>query len=144
MISFYVAPSALTMMQYQYLVKHCILFGWKARYIWAKESFGRDAIIKKSVLKKAATAIAASDIFIAFVPGSISTFIEIGIAYSRCEEVLLVAKDPIYFTQTGIADAHIANLPNIKRVCGDVVDIPTLLQEEYDHLINYEQLQKQL
>ncbi len=144
MTSFYVSPSALRIKQYQYLVKYCVMFGWKARYIWPRETFGREIIINQKVLKCAATAIASSDIFIAFVPGTISTFIEIGIAYSRCEEVILVARDPVFFTQTGMADAHIANLPNIKRVCGDVADIPTLLQGEYDHLINYEQLQEQL
>ncbi len=144
MTSFYVSPSALTMKQYQYLVECCISFGWKARYIWPRETFGHDVTVKQSVLKKAANAIAASDIFIAFVPGTISTCFEIGIAYKRCEEVLLVARDPIYFTQTGMADAHIANLPNIKRVCGDLKAVPTLLQEEFYHLINFEKLQNQL
>ena len=144
MTSFYVSPSALTMKQYQYIVKYCVVFGWKARFIWPKDVFRHDAIIKQCILKKAAKAIAASDIFIAFMPGTISTCFEIGIAYSRCEEVLLIAKDPVYFTQTGMADAYIAHLPNIKRICGDLTEVPTLLQEEYDHLINYEQLQKQL
>ena len=144
MTSFYVSPSALTMRQYQYLVKYCVLFGWKPRFMWPKETFGHNYLVNQKVLKKAAKAIATSDIFIAFMPGTISTCFEVGIAYSRCEEVLLVAKDPIYFTQTGMADAHIATLPNIKRVCGDLAEIPTLLQEEYYHLINIEQLQKQL
>ena len=144
MTSFYVSPSALTMQQYQYIVKYCVVFGWKARFIWPKNIFRHDAIIKQSTLRKAANAIAASDIFIAFVPGTTSTCFEIGIAYSRCEEVLLIAKDPVYFTQTGMADAYIANLPNIKRICGELAEVPTLLQEEYDHLINYEQLQEQL
>ncbi len=120
------------------------MFGWKARYIWPRETFGHNIKIKQSVLKKAASAIAASDIFIAFIPGTISTSFEIGMAYSRCEEVLLVAKDPVYYIQTGIADAHIASLPNIKRICGDLADVPALLQEEFSHLINYEQMQVQL
>ena len=141
MISFYVAPSALTVQQYQFLVQYCINFGWKARYIWPRDVFGRDITINRNLLKKAANAIAASDLFIATVPGTISTCIELGIAYSRCEEVILVARDPVFFSQTGMADAHIANLPNIKRVCGELEDIPTLLQEEFCHLINTEQLQ---
>ncbi len=144
MTSFYLSPSALTMHQYQFLLQYCIKLGWKARYVWPGELFGRDIIIKQSILKKAAKAIAASDIFIATVPGTVSTCFEIGIAYSRCEEVILVARNPVYFTQTGMADAFIANLPNIKRVCGELEDIPTLLQEEYCHLIKSEQLQKQI
>ena len=144
MTSFYVAPSALTMQQYQYLVDHCLLFGWKARFTWPKEIFGHDYIVSKRLVEKAVKAIANSDIFIASLPGTLSTCIEIGIAYSRCEEVLLVAKSPVYFTQTGIADAHIANLPCTKRICGDLLVLPKLLQEEYSHLINFEQLQKQL
>lgn len=144
MTSFYVSPSALTMKQYQYIVKYCIVFGWKAKFVWPKDIFRPDAVLKNKVLKKAAMAIAASDIFIGYVPGTLSTCFEIGLAYSKCAEVVLIAKDPVYYKQTGMADAYIASLPNIKRLSGDPAAIPTLLQVEYNHLICYEQLEHNL
>ncbi len=136
MTSFYVSPSSLTYKQYHAIVRACLSFGWCPKYVWPRDSFFPSSIIKKNILKKAATAIRNADIFIAYVPGSCSTSLEIGMAYNQCEEVLLIARDPVYFTQTGLADAHLATLPDLKRVCGDIDEIPAMLEQEYSYLID--------
>jgi len=136
MTTFYVSPSSLTYKQYHSVIKVCLSFGWCPKYIWPRESFYPDSIIKQQILKKAVKGIGNADIFIAYVPGNCSTFLEIGLAYNLCEEVFLFARDQVYFTQTGLADAHIATLPDIKRVCCDIDEIPVMLEQEYSYLID--------
>jgi len=80
--------------------------------------------------------LSGTDIFIATVPGTCSTCIEIGMAYTLCEEVFLVARDPVYFTQTGLSDAYLASLPGIKRICCEIDEIPEMLKKEYLNLID--------
>ena len=136
MTSFYVSPSSLTYKQYATLISVGKSFGWIAPYVWARESFYPDAHLKSSVLKKAVRAISKSDIFVGRVPGTYSTCIEIGMAYTLCEEVLITARDPVHYTQTSLADAYVAALPNIRRVCCEIDEIPAVLEQEYLNLIS--------
>lgn len=135
MTAFYISPSSLTYKQYATLISVGESFGWVAPYVWSRESFYPDAYLKSSVLKKAIRGISKSDIFIGRVPGTCSTYIEIGMAYTLCEEVLITARDPVHYTQTALADAYLAALPNIRRVCCDIDEIPAMLGQEYLHLI---------
>jgi len=136
MTNFYVSPSSLSYKQYMNLITTGYSFGWTAPYVWARESFHTDAYLKSCILKKAIRGISKADIFIARVPGTCSTCMEIGMAYTLCEEVFLAARDPVHFTQTGLADAHLSSLPNIRRVCCDIDEIPAMLEQEYLYLIN--------
>ncbi len=136
MTTFYVSPSSLSYKQYGTLISAGISFGWTAPFVWARESFHSDAYLKSCTLKNAIRAISKTDIFIARIPGTCSTCIEIGMAYTLCEEVFLASRDPVHYTQTGLADAHIAALPTIRRVCCDVDEIPYMLEQEYLYLIN--------
>jgi hypothetical protein len=56
-------------------------------------------------------------------------------AYMLCEEQVMVAKDPVYFAQTNLADPQLYQLPSIKRVCCTIDEIPALLKTEYLYLI---------
>ncbi len=136
MTTFYVSPSSLSYRQYSGLVSAASSFGWKAQWVWARESFRPEASFKTDTLSKVLKAFLQTDIFIATVPGTCSTCIEIGIAYTLCEEVFLVARDPVYFTQTGLSDTHLAALPGIKRTCCEIEEIPQMLRKEYLHLID--------
>ena len=136
MTTFYVSPSSLSYKQYSTIVSAAAGFGWKARWIWSREIFRPDAQVKADALAKMLKSFVHTDIFIATLPCTCSTCIEIGIAYTLCEEVFLVARDPVHFTQTGYSDAHLAVLPGIKRVCCTVDEIPAMLSKEYLHLID--------
>jgi len=136
MTTFYVSPSSLSYKQYTTLISAGRSFGWTAPYVWPHEAFFTDAILKNCILKKAIRGISKADLFIARVPGTCSTCIEIGMAYTLCEEVFLASRDPVHFTQTGLSDAHLATLPSIRRVCCDIEEIPAMLEQEYLYLIN--------
>lgn len=136
MTNFYVSPSSLSYKQYMSLISAGKSFGWTAPYVWPHEAFFTDAILKNCILKKAIRGISKADLFIARVPGTCSTCIEIGMAYTLCEEVFLASRDPVHFTQTGLSDAHLATLPSIRRVCCDIEEIPAMLEQEYLYLIN--------
>ncbi len=135
MTTFYISPSSLSYKQYADIHLAAISFGWVAHWLWARESFRPDVLFKKNTHDKALRALARSDIFIACLPGTCSTYIEIGAAYTLCEEMFIVAKDPVHFTQTGLNDAHISCLQNIKRVCCDFQEITTVLKQEYLYLV---------
>jgi len=135
MTTFYISPSCLSYKQYKRLVAAACSFGWSTSWEWPHRTFHTDAFIDKNQINRAITGLTRTDIFIALVPGTPSTNIEIGSAYTLCEEVLLISKDPVYFTQTGMADAYISALPGIKRICCDIEEIPVILKQEFLHLI---------
>ncbi len=136
MTSFYVSPSALTCRQYKELVKDTAAFGWKPTYIWPSQCFHEGAFISNHQTKRALKAISRTDIFIATLPGTSSSMVEIGLAYTLCEVLFLVAKDPVHFTQTGMGDAYISVLPGIKRVRCEFGEIASLLRQEFNQLIS--------
>jgi hypothetical protein len=136
MTTFYISPSCLAYKQYKNLLEAGLSFGWTPSWEWPHTTFHTDAFIHKNLISKALNAISRSDIFIAIVPGTASTNIEIGTAYTLCQELFLVAKDPVHFTQTGLADAHLSVLPGVKRICCDIEEIPLMLRQEYLHLID--------
>lgn len=131
MTAFYISPSCLSYRQYTELMIAVSSFGWSAPWVWPRRCFQSDAFIDKACIARAFTGIASSDIFIAPVPGTASTNIEIGTAYIKCDNLFLVARDPVHFTQTGICDAHLAMLPGISRVCCELDEIPTMLRRVY-------------
>jgi hypothetical protein len=133
--NFYISPSYLSYSQYMDLIQTGRDFGWQPTWVWPQESFLVDAQIEQQLAAGAFNGIAQADIFITVLPGTPSTNIEIGIAYPLCEDLLLVANDPVHFTQTGLPDAHLSVLPSIKRVCCTVDEIPALLKTEYLYLI---------
>ena len=136
MTQFYLSPSSLSLRQYELILSAANSFGWTATWTWARESFRPEVTFKKDPLTKALRGISSADIFIAYIPGTGSTCIEIGMAYTLCEELFLVARNPVHFTQTGLADAYLSALPGIKRICCEISEIPAMLQKEYFHLIN--------
>jgi hypothetical protein len=129
--AFYISPSCLSYRQYIKLIYEVSSFGWTAPWIWPRYCFQSDAYIDKQVITGAFTGIASSNIFIALVPGTASTNIEIGTAYIKCDHLFLVARDPVHFTQTGICDAHLGLLPGIHRVCCETGEILTMLRQAY-------------
>ncbi len=135
MTKFYISPSHLIYPQYMGLIHACHDFGWQPTWVWPQEAFLLDAQIDQYQASGAFTGIAQADIFITVLPGTPSTNIEIGIAYPYCEDLFLVAKDPVHFTQSGLPDAHLSVLPSIKRVCCAIDEIPTMLKKEYLYLI---------
>ncbi len=135
MTNFYISPSSLSYREYNRLVIDVSQLGWYPPWVWPRQCFCCDVMISKKVILQVLKAITLTDIFIACVPGTASTNIEIGAAYAICEEVFLTSKDPVHFTQTGLSDAIIAVLPGIKRVCCETGEIPAMLQKEYPHLI---------
>lgn len=136
MTSFYISPSSLTYRQYRQLMIDVSNLGWYPPWVWPRQCFCLDTMISKKTMHRVLKAMTLTDVFIALVPGTPSTNIEIGCAYSLCEEVFLVAKDPVHFTQTGLADAVVAILPDVRRVCCEPQEIPIMLQKEYPHLID--------
>ena len=133
---FYISPSSLSFKQYTELVNNALSFGWSTSFVWPRSCFQCDAFIDKASIARAFTAIAGSDIFIAVVPGTASTNIEIGAAYMKCDGLFLVARDPVHFTQTGLCDSHLAMLPDINRVCCELEEIPSMLKLAYLHLVD--------
>jgi len=136
MTTFYVSPSSLSYRQYQVIVSAAISYGWTPRWVWPRQSFRPDVLFKPEILTRALKGLSSADIFIALVPGTFSTSIEIGMAYTLCEELFLVARNQVYFTQTGLADAHLSSLPGIKRICCEIDEIPEMLKKEYLNLVN--------
>ncbi len=136
MTSFYLSSSSLNYKQYESLIVAGTSFGWKPQYIWGREAFKLDNVVKRNTLIKAIKGISKSDIYIACIPGSCSTCIEIGMAYTLCSDVFLVAKNPVHFVQTGLADAYMSSLPHVKRVCCEVNEIAAMLSQEFFYLIN--------
>ena len=136
MTTFYVSPSSLSYKQYSTIVSAASGFGWKPRWVWTREIFRPDALVKPEVLAKVLKSFVHTDIFIATMPCTCSTCVEIGIAYTLCEDVLLVARDPVHFTQTGLSDAYLAAMPGIKRACCTIEEIPAMLSKEYLNLID--------
>lgn len=136
MTNFYISPSSLSYREYNKLLIDISQLGWRPPWVWPRQYFYYDCLISKKVIRRMLKALTLTDIFIACVPGTASTNIEIGAAYTLCEEVFLAARDPVYFTQTGLSDAFVAVLPGVKRVCCEIREIPIMLQKEYPNLIN--------
>lgn len=114
----------------------CNAFGWQSPWVWSRESFSPTYLVYPKTLMQSIRALARVDIYIACLPGTCSTLIEIGLAYKTCEEVFLCAKDPVYFQQTtGLGDAHLAALPGIRRAVCTPEQIPESLRIEYRSLI---------
>jgi len=133
--NFYISPSAFSYREYNKLIIEISQLGWHPPWVWPRQCFCLDAILSKNIMHRVLKAMAQTDVFIACLPGTPSTNIEIGCAYTLCEEVFLTAKDPVHFTQTGLADAVVAILPGVRRVCCEPCEIPLMLQKEYPHLI---------
>ena len=136
MTTFYISPSCLSYKQYKELNVAATAFGWSTPWAWPGRCFQNDVFIDKDIIARALKGIARSDIFIAVIPGTASTNIEIGAAYFKCEELFLVSRTPVHFIQTGLCDVHLAMLPGIKRVCCEIAAIPAELRLEYLQLIN--------
>lgn len=136
MTTFYISPSSLSFSKYAKIHAAASSFGWSASWNWRREAFYPDAIINQTTITRVMRALARTDVFIALVPGTCSTSIEIGMAYTLCESIFLAARAPVYFKQTGLSDAHMSALPNIKRVCCEFEDIPAMLKKEYSNLID--------
>lgn len=136
MTTFYVSPSSLSYRHYKTIVSVAAAFGWTPQWVWPRGAFHPDVYFKPGILTGALKGLAGADIFIALIPGTCSTSIEIGMAYTLCEELFLVARDPVHFTQTGLSDAHLSALPGIKRVCCELNEIPEMLKKEYMNLID--------
>lgn len=135
MVTFFVSSSTLTYNQYRQLIKALTAFGWKTTWAWPQSYFQDGAYLDEQQLTRALAAIARSDIYIATLPASCSSCLEIGIAFTLCEEICLLSRDPVHFTQTGLDDAYISVLPKAKRLCSSYEEIPALLRREYSHLI---------
>ncbi len=135
MTTFYISPSSLSYRQYAIIHTAALSYGWTAPWTWARESFRPDVHFKEATLKRALRGLGRADIFIAVIPGTGSTCIEIGMAYTLCEAMFLVARDPVHFTQTGLSDAHLSALPGIKRICCELNEIPSMLKKEYLYLV---------
>ncbi len=126
----------MSYINYANICNACNSFGWQAPWVWSRESFRPDYLVYPTTLMKSIKALARVDIYIAFLPGTCSTLVEIGLAYSSCEELFLCAKDPVYFRQTsGLGDAHLTALPGIRRAVCRPEEIPGVLRSEYRNLI---------
>ncbi len=134
--TYYVSPSSFSYRQYRELNRDVDDFGWKCTWLWPHSCFHNDAFIDHELVTKALKGIARTDIFIAAVPGTASTNIEIGAAFFKCEELFLVTRDFVHFRQTGLCDAYLGTLPGIKRTCCEIKEIPKMLKREYPQLIN--------
>jgi len=135
MVSFYLSPSNFCYHEYMKIIHGIMDLGWKPTHLWPVEAFKINSFLKSKALTQSVKAISRSDMFIAYVPGSNNTFFEVGLAYTLCEEMFLAAKDPVHFTQTGLADSYIASLDGIKRSCCKPAQIPSMLRKEYAYLI---------
>lgn len=103
--------------------------------MWPVEAFKINTFLKSKALTQSVKAISRSDMFISYVPGSNNSVFEIGLAYALCEEIFLASKDPVHFTQTGLADSYISSLNGIKRTCCKPAEIPLMLRKEYGYLV---------
>jgi len=135
--TFYISPSSFDYQSYCKLANACIGFGWSAPWLWSQEAFNNDCLIYPTTLKKSIRAFSRVDIFIAYLPGTPGTMIEIGLAYGSCEELFICAGSPVYFIQTGgLVDAHLAALPKLRRAVCEQEEIAQALATEYAYLIN--------
>lgn len=135
MVNFYLSPSNFCFHQYMELLNGILALGWKPTHVWPVEAFKINTFLKSKALTQSVKAISRSDMFIAYVPGSNNAYFEVGLAYSFCEEIFLASKDPVHFTQTGLADSYIASLGGIKRTCCKPAQIPLMLRKEYTYLV---------
>ena len=136
MTTFYVSPSSMSYPNYLNICNACAGFGWHSPWVWSRESFRPDYLACPKTLTQSIKALARVDIFIACLPGTGSTLVEIGLAYKTCEELFLCAKDPVYFQQAiGLGDAHLAVLPGIRRAVCPPEEVPMVLRSEYCHLV---------
>lgn len=131
MTTFYISPSSLSYAAYFKIHQAAEGFGWKAAWRWRRADFSPETLIENDALVKAVQALAKTDVFIALVPGTCSTNIEIGMAYSLCGTIFLACRDVVHFAQTGLSDAYISALPGITRVCCEPDEIPLMLKREY-------------
>lgn len=134
MVKFYLSPSGLSLAQYENSVRKIEALGWKGIRPWTKTSFELDKVIKPEKISQVIKSIYNADMFIGVLPGNCSTLIELGLAFNLCEEVVLVAKSPVYFTQTGPCDAYLSALPHVKRLCCEVDEMDKALYKEYLYL----------
>ncbi len=135
MIKFYLSPNGLSFKQYSRLIEQLGTFGWKSSFVWPQMIFQKDLVYDQNLIARSLKSLISTDLYVALVPGSTSTQIEIGAAYMVCEDVILFSKDEVYFTHTGLADAYLSNLPHIGRFCCKTEKIPDLLKAHYAHLV---------
>ncbi len=135
MIHFYLSPNGLSFKQYSRLLEQCGTFGWKSSFVWSQKIFQTDLEYDQVLISRSLKSLINTDLYVALVPGSTSTHIEIGAAYAVCEEVILISKNEVYFTHTGLADAYLSCLPDIRRFCSKTERIPDLLKTHCAHLI---------
>ncbi len=135
MTHIYVSPSCLSYRQYRAIIDAAFSYGWQLTWEWSRQTFHADAFINEEHALKAMASIARADIFVSYLPGTVTANLEIGAAYFLAQSVFLAASAPIYFKQTGPADAYLAVLPDIKRICCRAEDIPEKLKQEYLTLV---------
>lgn len=135
MITFYLSPSNFTYYTYTDILRGVSDLGWNPSHIWPVDAFKLNTFLKSKALTRSVRAISRSDIFIAYIPGSNNAYFEVGLAYTLCEEIFLASKDPVHFTQTGLADSYISSLNGIKRTCCKADEIPSMLRQQYSYLV---------
>lgn len=135
MTTYYLSPINYSYFDYLKTIHEINSFGWKVSMLWPEGAF-RDNYLKEKALAKAVRAISRSDLYIAYYPGTISMAFEIGLAYKCCGEVFIAAKDPVHFTQSGLADAYLTSLKGINRACCTRQAIPAMLRQQYLYLVD--------
>ncbi len=135
MTSFYLSPSGLTYRQYSEVGSTVLTYGWRLTYAWPRDAFLLDYNVKDSAFKKIIRALALTDIYIAVIPATNSGGIELGLAHLLCEELFLAARDRVFFTHTGLADAYLPALSPATKCCCKIKEIPAALKKEYAYLI---------
>lgn len=133
--TFYLSPAGFTYLRYRQLLDTLCAYGWEPVLVWPKGAFHHEAMVEGALVTRVLNCLTLADIYIACLPGTASTHLEIGTAYARCRELFLTARDPVYFTQTGLADAYLALLPGARKVCCEPEQIPAMLARAYAPLV---------
>ncbi len=135
MTYFYLSPTSLSLNEYKYLISEINTYGWKLTFKWSDEAFQFNYKVEDRTLNKLIKALSKTDVFITTIPSTFSGAVELGIAYSLCEEVIICAKKPKLVTQTGMADALTTSLPRINKLCCKIEELPVKLKHEYINLV---------
>ena len=135
-MKYYLSNEGINPFEYKQLVSEIDKFGWEITYSWPPKSFGPGAGLSKTIFEKAIAGISKSEIFIAKINGSSRTALEVGLAYTWSQEIVLFGDDKLLFNPRYIDIFPCLVLLGVNRFVCTSEQLPAKLREHYLYLVN--------
>jgi hypothetical protein len=136
LLKFYLSPSGMNYFEYTNISRDIEKLGWEHTFSWSQKNFQSTFIPSSTFAENIALGISRADLFCAFLPGTMNTQMEIGLAYAWCREIVLSAPDSCYFEDPTAESCLYVELPEVTRFTCLRTDLPAYLKDNYFYLVD--------